>query len=300
MPGLLKTPYFRSYWVQRNATQLKPFGSGVIDLFREAREIREERVLIRESRTTGPVEQPVAQVVAWAPTDAGLYRAWAAPPTDQVVDLIRDKLVAPGNSGRTASRVAPIAANPDASAGDASDLETRIDQPPLATDAADIVGPLRPVLEGSLVRAMLQVQSSRPAGDGVFVRNDSAIAMLSANDWPNVILPDVAVYRRGKFLILATSDAMLQRVVARLGTPAVAAGAAYSARYLHARELAPFKRMMTQMDSAESDRTGEGPHFFSQNISSLGGVLNRVESASITVHDDGSRVTQQMLYRLKQ
>ena len=50
MPGLLKTPHFRSYWVQRNASELKPFSAGIVDLFREAQQVREERILIRETQ----------------------------------------------------------------------------------------------------------------------------------------------------------------------------------------------------------------------------------------------------------
>jgi hypothetical protein len=298
MPGLLKTPYFRSYWVQRNASQLKPFSAGVIDLFREAREVREERLLIRESPAAAPSEQAVAQVIAWAPADAGLVRAWATPGSDAVAELIRTKLLQPGRPGGSPSHNAPIAANPDSIIGDSGDWETRIDQPPLASDATDAVATLRPVLESASIQAMLHVQSSRPAGDGVFIQNDSAIALLSANEWPAVSLQDVAVHRQGRILVLASSGPMLQSVVARLGV-APAAGAAYAARYSHARELTPFTRMMTQMDAAAGDRSGEGPQFFSQNVASLGRVLGRLDSASITVHDDGSRVAQQMIYRLK-
>ena len=299
MPGLLKTPYFRSYWVQRNASQLKPFSAGLVDLFREAREVREERLLIRESPASAPAEQAVAQVMAWAPTDAGLVRSWATPPPDTVAELIRTKLTQPGRSGVSPSHSAPQAANPDVILGDPADLETRIDQPSIASEAVDTIAPLRPALESVSVQAMLHVQSSRPAGDGVFVRNDSAIALLAAGDWPAVSLPDIMIHRQGRILVLATSGPMLQRIVAQLGAAPAGSGAAYTARYSHTRELAPFTRMMTQMDASTSDRSGEGPQFFSQNVASLGRVLNRLDSASITVHDDGSRVTQQMVYRLK-
>ena len=299
MPGLLKTPYFRSYWVQRNASQLKPFKAGLVDLYREARQIREERLLLRESPTTAASEQAVAQVIAWAPADAGLVRAWATPTADAVAQLIRTKLTQPGRSGTSPSHSAPEAANPDAILGNSADLETRIDQPPLASGAIDVMEPLLPVLQSASVLAMLHVQSSRPADDGVFVENDSAIALLAGRDWPAVSLPDVAVHRQGRILVLASGGAMLQRVVAQLGSTPAATGAAYAARYSHTRELTPFTRMMTQMSSSTSDRSGEEPQFFSRNVASLGRVFGRLDSASITVHDDGSRVTQQMVYRLK-
>ncbi|HYI97073.1 MAG TPA: hypothetical protein VEX68_26255, partial [Bryobacteraceae bacterium] len=266
---------------------------GVIDLFREPNQIREERAFIRETQTTPPSEQPVAQVLAWAPVDAGLVKAWSAPNTTQILDVLRN------HSDTTPSRSAPQAADPDALAGNASDLETRIDQAALESDETDAIAGLRPIIDAAVVQAMLQVQSSRPSGDGVFVRNDSAVALLASSDWPTLTLPEVHVHRQGRILVVSDSPTMLQRIVAQLGSPPSGAGAAYTARYLHGRELAPFTRMMTQIDAASPDN-GEGPRFFSQNVASLGDVLRRVESASIVSHDDGRRVTQQMLYRLKQ
>lgn len=300
MAGLLKTPHFRSYWVQRNASDLRPFHAGIVDLFREAGQVREERSLLRETQATAPNEQAVAQVAAWVPADAGLYKAWANPSTDLVLNLLRDKLIQPGEVTDAYSSSAPVF---DAAgvAGDASDLETRIDQVPLAVDKTDRMAPWRSIVEAAGVQALLQVQGSRPSGDGVFIRNDTAIALLASTDWPEVTIPGVAIHRSGRTLVLASDDAMLQRVVSRLGnTPQANGAAAYSARYRHARELAPFTRMMRQMDAASSETAGDEPRFFSQNVASLGQVLQRVESASIVAHDDGTRLTQQMIYRLTQ
>jgi hypothetical protein len=300
MPGLLKTSYFRSYWIQRNASQLKPFSAGVVDLFREPQQVREERLLLRESQSAAPSEQAVAQVTAWAPSDSGLYRAWADPETDEIVNVIRTKITNPGPTGDAPGRTAPSAANPDTVAGDSSDLETRIDQPPLQTQAHDAAAELRPVIEAANVQAMLQVQSSRTSGDGVFVGNDPAIALLAGSDWPAITLPDGVVHRQGRILVLATNAAMLQKIVAQIGAPPAANSAsAYIAHHSHSRELAAFTRMMAQIDAGSIDVAGGGPRFFSQNVASLGRVLNRVDSATIVVRDDGRRVAQQMIYRLK-
>jgi hypothetical protein len=300
MPGLLKTSYFRSYWIQRNASQLKTFNAGVVDLFREPQQIREERVLLRESQSSPPSEQAVAQVAAWAPADAGLYKAWADPSSEQILNLIRTKITNPGHSGDAPARTAPPAVNPDVIAGDSSVLETRIDQPPLQTQGNDATEALRPVFEAAKVQAMLQVQSSRASGDGVFLGNDSAIALLGSADWPAIALPRAAIHRQGRILVIASSAAMLQQVINQLGAPPAAARAAsYTARYSHSRELAAFTRMMTQIDAGDIESVGDGPRFFSQNVASLGRVLNRLDSATIVVRDDGRRVSQQMIYRLK-
>ena len=221
----------------------------MIDLFREPRQIREERAFIRETQTTPPSEQPVAQVLAWAPADAGVVKAWAEPSSAQILDILQS------NSDAPPSRSAPEAANPDDLAGNASDLETRIDQAALEIDETNAIAALRPVIDAAGVQAMLQVQSSRPSADGVFVRSDSAVALLAASDWPAVTLPDVHVHRQGRILVLSDSAAMLQRIVAQLGSAPSGTGAAYTARYLHGRELAPFTRMMTQIDAASSDNS---------------------------------------------
>ncbi len=269
LPGLLKTPYFRSYWVQRNASQLKPFAAGVVDLFREPQQIREERTFLRESASPAPTEGAVAQVVAWAPPDSGLYRAWADPQTSQVLDLIRTKIVAPGTPGNAPSRIAPAAGNPDSIAGDSSDLETRIDQAPLHTQVVDATSSLRPVIEATGVRAMLHVQSSRPSTDGVFVDSDSAIALLSNTDWPQVNLPEISVHRQGPIMVIATSSAMLQKVVGRLNAPAASnLRAAYTAHYSHSRELAAYTRMMAK-STPEMLRRRRWPAIFLPNIASL-------------------------------
>jgi hypothetical protein len=300
LPGLLKTSYFRSYWIQRNTSQLKPFTAGVVDLYREPQQIREQRLFLRESPSTPPSEQAVAQVTAWAPADSGLYRAWADPTPDQILNLIRTKILSPGGTADPASRMAPSASNPDTLAGDSSDLETRIDQPPLQTQTTDTVAAWKPILEQARVRAMLHVQSSRPSGDGVFIGNDSAIALLAGGEWPAIASPDAAIHRQGRILVIATSTGMLQKVVAQLGAPpAPNAMSAYTARYSHSRELAAFTRMMTQIDAANTEHAGDGPKFFSQNIASLGRVFNRVESATIVVRDDGKRLAQQIVYRFK-
>jgi hypothetical protein len=109
---------------------------------------------------------------------------------------------------------------------------------------------VRPLIEAARVQAMLHVQSSRPAADGVFVRNDTAVALLATSDWPaNIAISGVQMHRQGRILVFASDAAMLQRVVSRIGAqPATAS--TYAARYLHSKELEPFTRMMTQMDNA--------------------------------------------------
>lgn len=306
MQRLLDSTYFRSYWVQRNASELKPYAAGVVDLFRESGQLREERLLIRE--TAGPSraasDTAVAQVLAWAPDDVGLRRAWSQPSTGEIMDLVRTKIVSPGPTTRREYKAAPSAASPDVILGTTADLETRIDQQPVGTGKkSDELEALARAAEQVGVAAVLHVQRSRTAVDGVYIGNEAAIALLGNADWPEVRVGDVHIERRGRALIIASTPELLNEVAGRTGNQAGQGGASYSARYLHARELEPFARMMGYIDTArpryEYADSPAAPQFFSQNVASLGRVLGRVRSVDVIVHDSGAQLKQQIVYRLQ-
>ena len=45
---IVPSPYFRSYWVQQNISDMKSYSASVSDLFRSGNEYREERVLLKK------------------------------------------------------------------------------------------------------------------------------------------------------------------------------------------------------------------------------------------------------------
>ena len=51
---IVRTPYFRSYWVQNNITEMKQYTAAVGDLYRSGQSYREERVLLRREGVTLP------------------------------------------------------------------------------------------------------------------------------------------------------------------------------------------------------------------------------------------------------
>jgi len=55
---LVPSPYFRTYWVQQNITDLKQYSAAVSDLFRSGKEYREERVLIQKKQEAGQSAPP--------------------------------------------------------------------------------------------------------------------------------------------------------------------------------------------------------------------------------------------------
>src|SRR5208337_4792684 len=56
LPLLVKSPHFRSYWIQRNIAALKQYSAEVADIHRSETEIREERVLLK-ANPPGDTEQ---------------------------------------------------------------------------------------------------------------------------------------------------------------------------------------------------------------------------------------------------
>ena len=186
---LVKSTYFRSYWVQRNASDLRPYWAGIADLNRGATAITESRVLLRSADNPGKgpsaEDRAVAsQLVAMAPDDAGLYRVWAAPDAATASMLIVDKLIAPPVETSGFQRYAPSAIDLSATAGTEADLETRIDEPPLPseTTVTNSAGALRATIEKAGVRAMIEVQSTTPAGR-TFMRMPCMIVLASSVPW---------------------------------------------------------------------------------------------------------------------
>ena len=318
--GLLGTAHFRSYWIQRNISDLRQYRAGVVDLTRSAGEIREERVFLRTAESSPAANTAVNEAISLVPDEAGLYQAWASPSTDEAAALLERKILAPRQF--TPTRGA-------ATSGDEADLETQIDEAPL-----DVRGDrfqsaaLRKVLEGMKLEAMLQLESSRVLPGDVFLGHQTAIVLVAASDWDGAAVrtaiaqsverlwtsarlgakwvdrPDgysvldglarVAVTVRGRQLIVA--DAPVTLVAAR----APAGGASdvvYAAGFRHARESANFIRMMRLIErpSSSSDEERQ-PLFFSDNLGSLSRTLARVDSASLVVRATGR---QTLVYKLK-
>ena len=209
-----KTPYFRSYWVQRNTSDLKQFNAVISDLDRTPAEYRERRTLLRAEPAADlrPAEAAVGEISRFAPAEAGLFRLWAKPETGAVLALIEQKIIAPRAANpEERYRRAPEAGNVDAALGSEEDLETRIDEAPVVDDASKVdLQPLRVLLEGNTIEAMMQVETSRPAADGVFVSTPRAVALLGSKPW-NAAAARAADERPGAPRALGAGDAVRPR-----------------------------------------------------------------------------------------
>jgi hypothetical protein len=197
---IVPTPYFRSYWVQRNITEMKQFRSAVADLHIETGSFREERVLLPKS--TPPATKPdtsqdsnpeansipdLAALTALLPPRVGVYRAVAAPTVDAALASLNEKLIQRGVGAFSDPRLAPDASTSVPEAGTAGDLETRIDSIALASAAHTApeseLASLRQTLAAAGIESMMTVSRTNEAAAGIWIPFQSALVLSSAKDW---------------------------------------------------------------------------------------------------------------------
>ena len=282
---LVPSPYFRSYWVQQNITDMKQYSAAISDLFLSGNEFREERVLLRAAEpAASPAEGPqaVADVVNLVPDDAALYEARANPPADSSFDLLVTKILAPHLGPQPPSKLAPQVQLGNGETGTGSDLETRIDHAPSSNVvSAEGESPLKELLKSNPARAALWVQTTDRNPDGVFVRIHSAVALAGTSEWdearvrsslvdfvqPGLTASQLGVGWRqkngyqeldglwtlltavhGKYLLISDDPALMSAMVANTSRKGDAKPAALIANFNHRRERDDFLRLTTLID----------------------------------------------------
>ncbi len=295
--NLARKPHFRSYWVQGNVSEIAAYRAGVADLYRSAGEFREERVLLAaagsaasnttESSAAPSSDAALADALRLVPSDAGLYRAWASPAVPNALDLLRQKLLSPQAGASVAPTQAPQVSLSDGESGGHGDLETHIDEAPLALSEGFAPAALARLLEGAQLRAMLHLQSSSAVAGQGFVGNHSAVVLFSSGQWDGAAarsalgeaveslwtasrlgvawverkhgervyqqfdgLARLAVAVDGPALVISDSPELLTATLDRLSVSSdkTGAGAVYAAGFRHARERENFYRMTRWMD----------------------------------------------------
>jgi hypothetical protein len=337
---LVISPHFRSYWAPQNITEMKQYSTAIADAARTSGELRENRVLLRKADIPPDWnEAAIAEIARLAPATAGIYRAWASPTSDQAFELLRAKLLDPRPAAAPDSKTAPVVALGNGAVGDEADLETRIDELPLDTDTGSFGEELRKLIVNSKLEAMMSVGTSRAQQDGVFIGIDSAVVLLSANNWDPAgareavagtfaklvttgrlgarwqdrragtiayseldgLVP-LTLATNGKILVIAGSRELMEAMLAGLANPPTVPAARYAAAYRHSKELPNFMKLTRLIDGPLATGASAGqpePSFFSGNMGSFGQTLARVDSESITVHDTGAIVTQNLVYKWK-
>ena len=312
LPLLAKSPHFRSYWIQRNVSEVRQFDAGIADLRRTEDQIHEDRVFLRFDAPAGtpPDAAACAGALRLVPDDAGFSQVWMKAAPAAALDLLYKKILAPGPEAAPPSLAAPPAAV-SGPAGSESDLETRIDQPPLDDSAGQAIpAALRALIETPL-DAMLEIASSRATPGGVLVGIDTAVVLVGSSNWDAAAvrkalasapefgpLGRIAVEARDRVLIVANSAALAAKIAGRLDTPAAGQPFTYAAAFHHTAERGRFLAMTRLIDYSPAQGDDREPQFFSENIASLSGVLSGVESSNMTALDLGSTVSETVTYRL--
>jgi len=339
---IVPSPYFRSYWAQQNVTDMKQFGAAISDLFRDHQEYREERVLLKKavaSASSADEPRDVADLVRLVPENAGFYEASSCPSIKSCFDPLETKLLAPHLGLTPPDQLAPQAQLRSGETGTSFDLEARIDQPPtsLASDAAGSSG-LKEILQKNPVRAVLRVQSTERANDGVFVRIQSAVALAGGSDWNEGAvrtalssfvghnlttselgtgwrqvngyyeldgLRTLLAAARGKYLIFSDHAALLNGMLANVDRTIEMKPAVFVAGLSHRGERENFSRLATAVDRPDlslpgSQGTERAPQFLSENIASLSSSLSAVSSEKIVVRAADDKVLQTVTYKWSQ
>jgi hypothetical protein len=340
-------PYFRSYWVQQNITDMKQYNAAISDLVLSGRsdsaqsEDREDRVLLRrtasaDSATAPDGAQAVAELMRLVPESAGVYKVQADPTDNVCLDLLRTKILARHLGPAPAEQVAPHVELTSGETGSAADLETRIDQAPAQHEVgADASAGLKNLLQGNRVRASLQVQSTGPDNDGVFIRMHSAIVIVGTTAWDQPKILDALVdairpgltasqlgvgwqqksgYQeldglqpliaavRGNYLLVSDDPTLMLDMLANFSHKPQTEPAVFFAGFDHARERGNFARFTTAVDRpnmspAGASRSGREPQFFAENMVSLSSTLGRMDSENIVIRDRGDKVLQTVRYK---
>jgi len=291
---IVRTPYFRSYWIQQNITEMKQYASAVSDLYRSSKTYREERVLIRRTGAIAVSHGDLRALAALAPDDAAFYLAQASPSSESVLKALRDNLLEskPAHAADTYT-AAPAAASAE-NAGSAAQLDTRIDQAPVAAKQADAYESLRALLLADTPEASLEVYSTRPSQ--VFVSLQTAMVLNAPRDWDKdaarnaltaALMPGLTAGKlgvswnqrssssgeylaldgavplylavNGKQLLLANDSLLLEQLLARRLKAASSDeknNVTYAALFHHTQEQGNFRRLMAQLDLA--GHRGEG------------------------------------------
>ena len=289
---IVPSPYFRSYWIQRNITDMKQYSGAVSDLFRSGSEYREERVLLKKTPPTGASAENdgaagVADLIRLVPPQAGVYEVKANPSAAECFDLLETKILAPHLGPAAAEKLAPQVALSNGEIGSGSDLETRIDQvtvpQPVLSDGG---APLKELLQKNRLRALLQVQATERDKEGVFVRLHSGIALLGESDWnetavrsaliefvrPGLTAGQLGVEWqqrpgsqqlnglweldtavRGKYLFISDHSGLLNQLLGNMNQKAALKPALFAAGFDHGRERENFGRLTGLLDRSGNE-----------------------------------------------
>jgi hypothetical protein len=309
LQALLKTPQFRTYWIQQNQTELKEYSAGLSDLFENANGFEEQRLLLRPTANAAPrVSGELERLVSSVPQDSSLYRAWANPSSAQLTQALTQVVRSEAPPAVTQQLEAPHASGDYSGPNYSPDLETKIDEPETKQSQVRLGDQLAQGIQAMQPTALLHVQNTVALRDNVFVVPGATVAIACTK-------PDLTAVQR----VLNTSESLdpltvtLQSnvlVLSRGGAHLAITGApstgttTYAAGYRHAAEWPKYTRLFHIVDAPKVANTGDASNpvplpYFSGNLQSLGDSLSRLQRATLVRNDNGSQIAESVRYEMK-
>jgi hypothetical protein len=187
LAAIVPSPYFRSYWIQQNITELTQYTAAISDLYRTSGNLREERVLLPADPSNATPTTDLAPVLRYLSPNIGVYRATAQPTPQQILDQLEDKLLTRQPGDEDNPHIAPIADLSTPTTGHASNLEQRIDEPlPIHLSRATELTPLSDLLTTLHPTAMLvfsTAASPTATNEPIFTPIRNAIVLAASSPW---------------------------------------------------------------------------------------------------------------------
>jgi hypothetical protein len=336
---VVPSPYFRSYWIQQNITEMGRYRAAISDLYRTGNELREERVLLPKSiETTSAAQADLGQLTTLVPAHTGFYRAQAAPSADDVIATLDSRLISRKIAGYKNLSVAPAAADAATVLGNEADLETRIDTPPAAAlPRGTEFAALRNLFENQQPQSILVMDSSAVTSEDAFVAYRSAVVLESGTPWdaeavgsalqralrPQLTTGDLGIAWRqrgsgqtyfeldgmqplefavsGRFCIFANDTAVLNEILQRIAIGNQTAGQPLlsASGFDHHLERANFSLATSLIDSGSANGEENAPKFFSKNIRSLSDAFASMQSEQFSAHWENGTLHQTVHYTWK-
>lgn len=291
---LRDSPHFRTYWIQRNNSELSAFTAGSADLFEQANGFEERRVLLRATEGASVDSGGLTQVLGHVPAGASLYRAWEDPSRDLVKSVLAQVVMSETAQAAVDKSEAPEVSTEAPVVGNEWDLETRIDQTAFQKASANNIDAVTDAVMAMEPKALLHSQLTQITGDRVFVVPESEVALACAKPdqtaLKKALETSVSLMKTGSLDPLKISAENGVLMLSRLGehtaqkAPALLKGETYLANYEHASEWPHYKRLFGVIDP----KTEQSPAFFSNNLSSLGDSLYRLRRVSMMTQDEGA------------
>ena len=336
LAALIRTPHFRSYWIHKNAAQLRSYSAGVSDLHFTREGLREERAFVKTSPNEDPQNEPadLGRVLAAVPSDSDFFRLRGAVASRELARLLGRKLFQPEAEVVARQDTAPAAHLRGGSVGSESQLETRIDiAPARRSDEGLDLSRVTEVFEMAGVDAVAEIAQARLSRGGVLVRIENAIVMTAQSDWDVASirtafselvlarfgaaapeddwtergnkftldgLAPLFVETRGNLLVVSNADALHTAIIRSLDAEAPTLVATEVLGFRHGIARVGYETLMSHLDfinNGYSDDPERAPHFFSENVLSLGQALARVEEVRVTRQHESGLLRETVEYR---